>query len=326
MMKRKMVPGVLSALGMLVLILDSQTALQGAREGVELCVRTVIPSLFPFFVLSGILVSRLMGFSMPFLRPVGWLLGMPQGTESLLVSSFLGGYPVGAKAVQDAWANGYLTKEDAQRLLSFCNNAGPAFLFGMAGPLFSSRYAGWALWGIHILSALLTGLLFRSEPLTHGAMPEEEPASLPDALQNALRVTAQVCGWVVLFRILCAFLNRWFLWLLPGWAGVAVTGLLELTNGCVQLAVLESETVRFLLCSGMLSFGGLCVLLQTVSVTRGLSLKFYFTGKLLQTLLSLLLSMLYLRMLSPLWIFTLFPLILIKKSRKKGGIPGAVGV
>ena len=39
-----------AALGMLVLILDSKTALAGAREGIDLCIRTVIPSLFPFFL------------------------------------------------------------------------------------------------------------------------------------------------------------------------------------------------------------------------------------------------------------------------------------
>ena len=42
--------GISAAVGLLVLIFDSSLAIQGAREGVELCLRTVIPSLFPFFV------------------------------------------------------------------------------------------------------------------------------------------------------------------------------------------------------------------------------------------------------------------------------------
>ena len=98
---RKILPGLFAAAGMVVLILDSRTALMGASEGVALCLKTVIPSLFPFFILSGILSGSLMGLEFPILRPIGRVLGMPNGSEMLLVSGFLGGYPVGAKAVRD---------------------------------------------------------------------------------------------------------------------------------------------------------------------------------------------------------------------------------
>ena len=326
MKQRKILPGLFAALGMGVLILDSRTALAGAGDGVELCLRTVVPSLFPFFILSGILVSGLMGSSLPLLRPLGQILGMPKGTEPLLVSGFLGGYPVGAKSVHDAWASGNIRKEDAERMLVFCNNAGPAFLFGMAAPLFSDPVAAWALWGIHMVSAVLAGVLFREEPESDAVLSPGTGLSLSGAMQNAIRVTGQVCGWVVAFRILCSFLERWFLFLLPDWAKAAVTGLLELTNGCVGLNSISSEPVRFLLCSAMLAFGGLCVHMQTVSVTQGLNLKYYFFGKLVQTLFSLLLSMMYLKQLSPLWLFAIPLLAAAKKKGKRGSIPQTIRV
>lgn len=326
MKQRNILPGLFAALGMLLLILDSKTALSGAREGIELCLQTVIPSLFPFFILSGILVNSLMGTSLPFLRPLGRLLGMPEGTESLLISGFLGGYPVGAKSVRDAWKDGHVEKEDAERLLSFCNNAGPAFLFGMAAPMFSDPLAGWILWGIHILSALGAGFLFRQKPKRPAALPSGNNVTVAQAMQNALFVTAQVCGWVILFRVITSFLNRWFLWLLPAWGQMAVMGLLELANGCVGLHTIASQPVRFLLCAAMLSCGGLCVTMQTLSVTRGLNLKLYFSGKLVHTLLSILLSLMYLGKLSPMWLLPLPLLLLAKKKAKKGSNLQPVGV
>lgn len=319
MRKRSNLPGAFAALGMLILILDSKTALTAAREGLELCLRTVIPSLFPFFVLSGILVRSLMGTALPLLRPLGRMLGIPQGAESVLVSGFLGGYPVGAKSIHDAWTAGCIGKRDAERMLSFCSNAGPAFIFGMAAPMFSSPGAGWILWGIHIAGALFSGFVFRQKPdctALPASVAEEKPS---DAVSNALTVTGTVCGWVLVFRILCCFLERWFLFLIPGWAQAAVVGLLELANGCVGLGDLSSESVRFLLCSIILAFGGLCVTMQTVSVTQGLSLKYYFSGKLVQTLFSLLLSMMYLNILSPLWLLVL-PLAAAKKKGKSSSI------
>lgn len=325
MKKHNVLSGLFAALGMSILILDSATALSGAQEGVSICLRTIIPSLFPFFILSGILVGSLMGTSLPLLRPLGWLLGMPKGTESLLISGFLGGYPVGARSVQDAWTAGAVSQQDAERMLMFCNNAGPAFLFGMAAPMFSGSGAGWVLWGIHIASALITGLLFREEPSEASAGISRSPMDLSSAMEHALRVTAGVCGWVIAFRMLCAFLQRWFLWLLPDWGQAAVTGLLELANGCMALRYISDESLRFLLCSGMLSLGGLCVTMQTMSVTQGLKLNHYLSGKLIQTVLSLLLSLVYLRKISFLW---LLPVALpaLSKIGKRGRISGLVSV
>lgn len=326
MKKSSPVPGIFAALFMLLLILDSKTALLSASEGIDLCLRTVIPSLFPFFVLSGILVSDLVGRKIPLMSPLGKLLGMPEGSESLLISGFLGGYPVGAKSVRDAWKGGCLTKNDAERLLAFCNNAGPAFLFGMAAPMFSSPLAGWVLWGIHILSAVLAGMLLYRQPEGTWAIRTGPSLSLPDSLKNALSVTAQVCGWVVVFRILNGFLSRWFLWLLPVTAQTAVAGFWELANGCLALASIGSEKLRFVLCCAMLSFGGICVLLQTLSAARDLSLKFYIRGKLLQTLFSILFSLAYPGNVRLLWLIPLPVLLLQKKIRNRGGNPQAIGV
>ncbi len=325
MKKASFIPGVAAALGMLLLILDSKTALTSAAEGIELCIRTVIPSLFPFFVLSGVLVSSMMGMKIPGGVFLGNLLGIPRGAESILITAFLGGYPVGAKAVRDAWANGQLDKDTAEHLLSFCNNAGPAFLFGMAAPMFSDSYTGWILWGIHIVGALTAGMFFRAEPRSVSSLSSVGQTSLSDALKSSLSVTAQVCGWVVLFRIVNGFLSRWILWLLPPAGQAAVAGFLELANGCLSLGSIPKEELRFLICSAILAFGGVCVTMQTVSVTRRLSLKYYFLGKLVQTAFSILLSMMYLDMISP-WLLLLLPIGLLRKNAKNSRNAASVGV
>ena len=66
-----------------------------------------------------------------------------------------------------------------------------------------------------------------------------------------------------------------------------IGGLLELTNGCCDLH-LVLPSYRMAVAVLLLSLGGLCVLLQTSSVTQGLSLKWYFIGKGIQALICLL--------------------------------------
>ena len=144
---RKRIPvGIVAALALLLLILDSRTALQGAREGLDLCFRSVVPSLFPFLVLTGMLTSSVSGLKLVFLRPLGRWMGIPQGAEGIFLTGILGGYPAGAQSVHQAYKAGQLTKEDARRMMAFCNNAGPAFLFGILGSHFEKTGILWILW------------------------------------------------------------------------------------------------------------------------------------------------------------------------------------
>lgn len=286
-MKRSYFTAIAAAISFIVLILDAKTAFSGALEGVKLCTQALIPSLFPFFILSMVLTSTLTGQRIPFFAPIGRLCGMPRGSESLLLVGLLGGYPVGAQSISQAYARGQLTGKDAHRLLGFCSNAGPAFLFGMVAGQFSSMSASWVLWGIHILSALLTAILLPGKSAECVTMPLQKPMKVSQALEKSVRVMATVCGWVILFRIVVAFFARWFLWLLPSWAQTTLIGAMELANGCCSLAAIEPEGLRFVITAGLLSMGGLCVAMQTVTVTEGLGTGLYFPGKLVQTLISL---------------------------------------
>ena len=288
MERRKYLYGIGAAAGMLVLILDGKTALAGARSGIELCLMTVIPALFPFIVLSVLLSGALLGASIPPLRPVGKILKMPAGTESLLLCAFLGGYPSGAVAVSEAFRAGSLSKDTAERLLSFCNNAGPAFLFGMTLSLFPDAGAAWLLWGIHILSALAVGILIPGKESSPVKL--KKGGSSIGVIKKSITVMATVCAWVILFRIIITFLDRWILWLFPPEVRVAVIGVLELSNGCCSLTLVNDVRVRLILCSGMLALGGLCVTMQTVSSVRGLKMNQYYLGKILQFVCSILLS------------------------------------
>ncbi len=275
-----------SAMGMLLLILDGSTALAGAREGVQMCLYTVIPALFPFFVLSGILTASLTGARFAVLGALGRFCRIPAGAEGVFLIGLLGGYPSGARSVHQLWQEKQLSNLQAKRMLGFCSNAGPSFLFGICGSLFPSPLVGWLLWLIHIASSLFAARVLPEVDENDPVRLTEKGVSMVQALKNALGAIASVCGWIIVFRILLAFLDKWVFATKSGLLRLAFTGILELTNGCLWLANLENTGLRLLLCGVFLAFGGLCVLLQTVSVTGNLGLGLYLPGKLLQTLMS----------------------------------------
>ncbi len=291
-MKRRadLIRGAGAALGLVLLILDSQTVLDGAREGVELCIWTVIPSLFPFIILSMILTGALIGRSIPFLKPLCRVLRVPEGASSILAAGLLGGYPVGAQCINQAYESGALDARDAKRMLAFCNNCGPGFVFGMTAGLFGRWWAPWALWGIHIVSALAVGMMIPGQSVPCRRV-SGKPITFMQALNRTIRVMGGVCGWVVIFRVLIIFLEKWTLWWLPMEVQIGICGLLELSNGCTALYHLENEGLQFMLCAAFLGFGGLCVGMQTISVTAALpDRSLYFPGKVVQGCLSVILA------------------------------------
>lgn len=316
----------MAAAGLLVLILDSRLAVESAREGMELCIRTVIPSLFPFFVLSMVLTNSLGDWVSPPVRACGNCLGIPEAAVSVLFPAVLGGYPVGAKCVGELYQNRRISGEEAQRLLAFCSNAGPSFLFGMVSGFFPEQKMVWMLWLIHLFSAFLTAMAIPHRKNQEIKKQTEQAGAQKPVLLSAATAMLLVCCWVILFRILLGFLNDWFLWILPDWVQVLLTGMLELTNGCCELLRVADVRLRFVLCSCMLSFGGVCVLFQTASVTQGLSLGSYVQGKLLQTLHSFLLSC---AVVSENWVFGVLPLIftmIFRKIQKSYGNPAFLPV
>lgn len=290
MQLKKVLSLSVTAFIMVLMILDTETAFYSANEGVEICLRTIIPSLFPFFFLSGIINSAIIGANSPILRPISTLCRIPAGAESLMILGLIGGYPVGASAIQAAHSAGNIKRETAQRMLSFCNNAGPAFLFGILSPLFENKLALWALWGIHIGSAIAVSMLLPAGKSDECTQSSHHYITITQALHLAIRNTATVCGWVVLFRIAIGFLDRWFLWLFPREWQVLLRGLLELSNGCISLSLISADGLRFVVASVILAFGGICVAMQTATVIGDLSPKSYWLGKAMQTAISLLLS------------------------------------
>ena len=315
-----------ACIGMLVLILDSRTALVSAQAAMELIVRTVIPSLFPFFFLSVLLASSGEIGSVFLFRPICTLFRIPQECAYLLIPAFLGGYPAGAQSIGTAWEHGQLSKETAERLLGHCCNAGPSFLFGILAAYFTEWWMCWSIWGLHILGAIAAAWMIPSGPfLMDSRTTTSHTKSVPEVLAASLGITANVCGWLLLFRVLIGFLDRWLFWRLPVSLQVVLAGFLELTNGCCMLGMITDIRLRLILCTVMLSLGGMCVFLQTKSVSKALSIRWYVLGKCIQASVSGLTAAAFLYR-SHFLLVLLLCFLFLAKSKKRSSFPVASGV
>ena len=274
------------------LLWEAEVLREAAREGLALCAGSVIPALFPFLAASSLLLK--LGFGDALAGPLAPLMGLyrlPGEAAGALVLGLAGGYPVGARTAAELYAQGSLTRDEAERLLTFCNNANPAFLLsGLGLGVLGSDRAGLWLWLIHIFSALVTGLVLARRPGRQGGgrtLPRKAPAaagSFPEllvgAVQGALGAILGICAFVELFYVLGLPLRR-----LPAPWGAGLAGAVELFSAS---AALPGGRLGFVLAAGLAGFGGLSVLCQTAAVLapQGLSPAPCFRGKLLQGALS----------------------------------------
>ena len=279
MNKRLAFKSVLTITGILILIFDSKTAVRAAQDAVQLCLYTVSPSLFPFVTLSVLLNNCLVGRKISVLRPLSKLCGIPKGGESLLLLGLIGGYPIGAQAAVDARRNGSISERTYKRLLGFCNNAGPSFIFGLVASQFARPALAWIIWCVHIVSAVITGIVLPQAENEACKSISGKDVSLAQALGASIKILSKICGWVILFRVLIAYL---FKLTHNCHAMQYILGFLELTNGCIDLSGISSEGNRFIMAVCLLNFGGFCVAMQTISVCEGLGTGMYFQGKVLK--------------------------------------------
>lgn len=276
-----------------LLLLRPQEAASAVRAGLALCAGTVVPSLFPFFAAISLLLQlgaaeALGRLCAPIMRPLFRMRGV---CALPLLAGLLGGYPSGAKTAASLYAQGRITRQEAELLLGFCDNCGPAFLLGCVGAgVLGDPAAGLWLYAVHILSALLAGLLLcrlsgdRGPVLLGSALPAA-PVSFPQALTSsvtgALASTLNVCAFVVFFQVLSA--------LPPAPPPPLVLGVLEMVGG---VASLTPGPGGFAAAAAIVGWGGLSVHCQAMSLAapEGLSFRWHWAGKALQAALSALLA------------------------------------
>lgn len=164
--KEKLLPAVLSILVfamILCLITNSQRFFESTKRGFMLFANSVFPGLFPFLVLTKILtdlgcVTKIANNLNPLTRRV---FGVSGEAGYIFLMSALCGYPCGAKLTADLIKSGTIVKKETTRILSFCAVSGPIFTIGtVGGAMFGSVKIGVFLFGCHIVSALICGLLF----------------------------------------------------------------------------------------------------------------------------------------------------------------------
>lgn len=284
-------------------------ALKAAREGLNLWLNVMIPTLLPFLILTGILVqtdqiSRLLA---PLKKLWKIVLGIsPAGAYAVLVG-MLCGYPMGAKTTSDLYENGEITKNEAEYLLTFVNQPSPVFVRTYLCQICLNGSVPFCrMLLILLVSEWMTAQFFRfivfrkknyfrEETFTKKETPviSSPGAFLDVSIMNGFETVTRLGGYILMFSILSACISHF--WNMKNLIGYTLSGILELTTGLCRLQNANIHMQwKYLLTLFLTAFGGICITFQTRSlVTRKLSMLPYITAKLLNGITTVLFALFF---------------------------------
>ena len=298
----------------LLLLANAQLAAEGVRRGLEACVHTLLPTLFPFLVLSELLVAsqagRMLGKWIG--RPVRALLGLSEGGAACLLLGILCGFPTGTSVAVSLCERDEITPSEVRRLLLFANNPSAGFLVGaVGGALFGNSGAGAALFGIVWLSALLLGICLHicvgkapccSHIPDNGAKKGLSVRDLTTGVTRGFSGMLQVFAFVLFFSCISTCVAA-ILKDLSVSRGVAalLCGMLEMTAGISGAAATLPPYTAFRAAAFLAGFSGISVCLQLFSIAEKHRPRLlpYLLTRSIQGTLCLGLAELYLRVFSP---------------------------
>jgi sporulation integral membrane protein YlbJ len=267
--------------------MNPKTCMNATSNGLHIWLISVVPALFPFFILTRIIIS-LNQTSIPPLDKFTSKCFNTQNSGLIYFLSLLSGYPIGAKMISTFYENQALDKQSATKMFSFCSTSGPMFLIGTIGiGVFKNVTTGYILLLGHIIGSFLNGLLYRNKPTSNTQFqPNITKTSLNDIIYDSIISILLVGGYIIFASVIIKLLE--LAYILPTIANFicnithfeynavysVICGIIEITNGIIMLGSSNINlNIKIILTSALIAFSGICIMLQSMAFTGKIGIK-----------------------------------------------------
>lgn len=282
-MKNKIILLLLIFLTLNVLI-NSNIVLNTVNDTIIIFKKSIFPSLFPFFILSELLINYdFVKYISNLFKPLmNKLFKINSKCAFVLVMSMISGFPSNAKYTKDLYLNGEITELEASKILMFTHFSNPLFIMGAIAITFlNNKRAAIIILIIHYLSNFIVGILLRNiikTPINNINIKKElshESFSkvLSKAILNSINTLFLILGTIIFFLILTNIINNLFN--LNDYVKALLSGILEMTGGISNISKLTlSLKYKSILIGMILSFGGISVHMQVNSIISDTPIKY----------------------------------------------------
>ena len=270
------------------------------REALDICGSAVIPALFPFTVLTGIITSNISTQSGGILFSlISKIFKISTVSVSALLLGMVCGFPIGGKIAVDLYKKNLISQEEAERLIAFTNNTGPAFSIGVVGcVIFGNISLGVLIYSTQIITSLVAGfILGYKKKMPHKLFTENSASktAISKNISDASSAVLSVCGFVIFFYFTVQCIGD----IIPFPIFKIITAaLLEVSCGASEAAGIADPCVASALAAFSVGWSGLSVHMQLSSFLIGtdLSMKKYYLTKFICGLVNFIIVFLFVKL------------------------------
>jgi len=276
-MKKKIFDAVI-ILAFLVLLFEILTNKNLVSETISyslnLWVTSVLPSLFPFFIISDVLISYNITNYIPniFKKTFTKLFRINDAQLTIFFLSCVSGFPSNARNTRNLYDKGIITKEEASHILMFTHFSNPLFILSTVAVSFLNQESyGIFILISHYLGNFILGLFVRnySSVSDHYYMTNlEKSQSFSQVFLHAIRSSVDtllmILGTLTCFLLVSSLMiNRLEVGI---YSSSILRGILEITMGLKSLSLLPlTDIYKVVIATMFISFGGFSVHLQVIS-------------------------------------------------------------
>ena len=277
------------------ILTESESILNSVDFSLNIFKNNIFPSLFPFFVLSNLLIKcGLPEFMGNLFKGIMNKLFKIQGACAFIFfMSIISGNPANAKYTKELYLDGKINKYEATKILCFTCFSNPLFILGTVSLLFlNNKESGALILLCHYLGNILLGIGMRGY---HPSKQENEKTSLYKAIDemHKKRISNKESFGTIITNSLISSINTLLLILgvittclvlttiidnnlnLNSVLGSVLNGFIEMTQGLKYIS-LEAIPLKLkcILTVMILSFGGLSVHMQIMSILSDTGIKY----------------------------------------------------
>lgn len=279
------------------LLLKKQLIYNSIICSLNIWVKNLIPSLFPFFIISDILINYNITLYIPnfFKKICKYLFNITDNMLTILFLSLVAGFPSGARNTRTLYDEGLIGIDEANHILMLSHFANPLFILTTIAIYFlHNQKVGIIILVSHYLGNFILGILIRKK-FRHNSNKNNYTVKKIDNFSNifinsikkAIDTTILICGILVVFMVLSTVIVNMFNFNI--YNSMLIKGFLEITAGIESLSNLKINIIyKTVISTCFLSFGGLSVHMQVISQLIGTNINYhyFFIGRVWQMIIS----------------------------------------
>lgn len=261
---------------------------------------TLVPSMFPMFVTSDILISCNFVMYIPRFITSFFMKIFNVSKEAVLtiLISLVAGFPNNALAIKTSYDAGFISKRECEHLLYICHFANPLFVLETVGVFYlKSNTYGIIILVSNILSAIGVGVILRKRniPTSNNYISKRSNCqnfgsllsnSIKKSVNTLLMISGVITSFLIVSSLICYNFN------FNDYISTIIKGIMEMTMGIRSLSLLNIKDIYMVMfSSAILSFGGLSIHMQVISILDD-KIRYcnYFVGRVYQVILSIVIS------------------------------------